>query len=100
MATLVIPIDEYVPARVPVQSVVSLDASAINLGTLVTGDSAAAFELWSASAWLVGDMNGQARLVAGNEPFVIPSGRLSGWYAKSVSGTISLIVTGAQKVAL
>lgn len=93
--------DEYVPARQPTQATIELTGTAKNLGGVTgsTVQSNAGFDAWSASAWYVGDSSAQARLVAANEPFSIPSCSLSGWYAKSSSGTISLIVTAANRVS-
>lgn len=99
MATNTVGADEYVPARPLDQVTIPLTGTAIDLG----GDSGnsikshAGFDLWSSSAWYIGDEQGQARLVAANEAFSLPSGSLSGAWAKSSSGSITLVVTGARR---
>ncbi len=97
MATNSTEVDAYVPPRTPQQAAISLPAAATNLYTLVTWLSHTGYDLWSSSAWLIGDSTGQARTIAANVAYHVPSGSLSGWYAQSASGTISLVVTGARK---
>lgn len=97
MAQQTIETDAYVPTRTPQQGTVSLPATATHLGAEITWLSHAGYRLKSSSAWLIGDADGQVETVAANEAYYVPSGSLSGWYAKSASGTISLIVTGARK---
>jgi hypothetical protein len=98
MATQTIDIDGYVPPRAPQQATVSLDTTpAVHLGASITWLSHAGYRLRSTSAWYVGDASGQEELVAANEVYYVPSGSLATWYAKSASGTIALVVTGARK---
>lgn len=97
MAQQTIETDAYVPARAPQQGTVSLPATATHLGASITWLSHAGYDRWSSSAWLIGDESGQARAVAANTAYYVPSGSLLRWYAKSASGTISLIVTAARK---
>lgn len=92
-------VDEYIPPRTPSQATIALTGTAIDLGGPSGSvlESNAGFELWSASAWYIGDSTAQARLVAANEPYSLPSSSLDGWYAKSTGGSISLVVTAANK---
>ena len=89
------PTVERSSARAPTQQTVALSTSAANLGATVTAVSPAGWRLWCASDWYVGDEDGQAELVAGGVAYVVPSSSLSGWYAKSASGTPTLVATGA-----
>ena len=98
MATQTIQVDEYAPARTPVQSSVVLSTSAADLGASISDPSAVHWELVCAAAWLIGTSAAQLRPVAANEPYNVPSSSLSGWYAKSASATPTLVATGAQKV--
>lgn len=99
MAAQTIGIDEYVPERALDQVSISLTTTAIDLGG-ESGNSIrshAGFDLWCAGDWYIGDAAGQARLVVGGEAFSLPSGSLSGAWAKAASGTVSLVVTAARK---
>lgn len=93
-------IDSYVPPRAPVQGSKALSATAVDLGGAgnITAESDTGWELWCASAWLVGNSAGQLRTVAANEAFYVSSCSLAGWFAKVASGTPTLVATGASKV--
>lgn len=100
MATQTIEIDRFVPERVPVQATKALSTSAVDLGASgnITSESDTGWELWCASAWLVGDANGQVREVAAKEVFRVESNSLAGVYAKVASSTPTLVATGFRKV--
>jgi hypothetical protein len=78
------------------QKAQELTTDAIDLDTVegLPEKAPGGWELVSASAWLVGDAEGQARPVAANEPWSPPGNTLAGVFAKSASGTITLVITG------
>lgn len=81
-------------ALTTVQQSIALTTEAQNLGAAEARESLAGWELISTSAWFVGDAEGQARPIAANEPWSPPSSVLAGVWAKSASGSITLVCTG------
>lgn len=100
MATQTIEIDSFAPERTIIQATKALSTSAVDLGATgnITNESDTGWELWCASAWLVGDANGQAREVAAKEPYRVESRSLAGVFAKVASSTPTLVATGFRKV--
>jgi hypothetical protein len=96
--------DEYVPPRTPGHFTIALSTTAIDLGDTTAGGSSyyshAAFRLWCASDWYIGNATAQLELIPAGSPYALPSATLLGWYAKSASGTPNLIATGAQRRSL
>lgn len=96
-----IEVDSYVPRRTPVQGSKALSTTVVDLGGAgnITAESDTGWELWCASAWLVGDSAGQARTVAANEAYRVESRTLAGTYAKVGSGTPTLVATGYRRAS-
>jgi hypothetical protein len=101
MATQTIEVDSFEPEREPVQRSKALSTTAVDLGATgnITATSDTGWELWCASAWLVGDSAGQLRAVAANEAWFVPSRSLAGTYAKVSGGTPTLVATGYLKAS-
>jgi hypothetical protein len=76
------------------QTVIALSTTGADLGDTVSTSAPGGWELFCENNWYVGDENGQARLVAANEPWYPPGSTLVGVYAKSALGTPNLIATG------
>lgn len=99
MAAQTISVDSYEPERMPVQSSIVLNAATgTDLGAMAAR-SHIGWELFCTAAWFIGTNAAQMRPVAANEIFNVPSGTLSGWYAKAAAATPTLIAMGAQKVS-
>jgi hypothetical protein len=94
----VIEIDSYVPKRVPVSGSLVLSTTGADVGATITRTSDVDWELFCTAAWFVGTASEQLRPVAANEIYNVPSSSLGSVYAKSASGTPTLVAMGWFKV--
>lgn len=82
------------PRREPVQFTIALTTTGIDLGGASgsTQRSVDGFKCKCSAAWAWGDKNGQLFTVAADEVEHIESSSLSGWWAKTASGSANLIL--------
>lgn len=89
------------PRRAPRQITIGLTTTGKDLGGADGNPlrSVDGFKCQCGAAWLWGDADGQLHTVAADEVEYIESSSLSGWFAKSASGTPNLVITALIDVA-